>query len=283
MTNNQVGIYHRTVDYALDILEQFNGNVGEFNLTELSNNLNINKNTVFRILTTLEFGRYISKNTHNAGYRLGPKAVAHGQTFKNQMALLRKAKPIIEELVNTCNESSFVAIQKNFQIIFLDTVETNHAVRVVPRLGVQLPLHCTAAGKLLLAYMSEWEQEKYLSSHELKRYTPNTITDKDILRNHLSRVAELGYAASNEELDSGVRCVSAPVRDYKRRFIGAVSISGPSMRFSVKRIALELIPLVRKAAEDISLSHGFPREPVASCLPDITFDSVINFGISDSY
>ena len=72
-------------------------------------------------------------------------------------------------------------------------------------------------------------------------------------------MAEQGYAIDNEELDIGVKCVSAPIRDYTRRIIGAVSISGPSMRFGEERMKKELIPLAMKAAEDISAKLGFQK------------------------
>jgi DNA-binding IclR family transcriptional regulator len=72
-------------------------------------------------------------------------------------------------------------------------------------------------------------------------------------------VAELGYAIDNEEMDIGVCCVGAPIRDYTRRIIGAISISGPSMRFSMERMEKELIPMVIRAGEDISTKLGFHK------------------------
>ena len=79
------------------------------------------------------------------------------------------------------------------------------------------------------------------------------------LKKQLKEIAEQGYAIDNEELDIGVRCVSAPIRDYTRRIIGAVSISGPSMRFLDERVDKELIPLVMRAAEEISSKLGFQK------------------------
>jgi DNA-binding IclR family transcriptional regulator len=107
--------------------------------------------------------------------------------------------------------------------------------------------------------MSDEELEAYLPLKELKSYTPNTITDRDVLKKQLKLITEQGYAYDNEELDTGVKCVSAPIRDYTRRIIGAVSISGPSMRFSDERIKNELIPLVLKAGEEISAKLGFQK------------------------
>jgi DNA-binding IclR family transcriptional regulator len=247
----------QAVDHALDLLEQFHDEVDELGVTELSKRLKLHKNNVFRLLATLESRGYIEQNRVTENYRLGLKTLQLGQTFIRQMGLLRQARPVLEWLVDQCNETSYVAILKDLHIVYLDVVETNLTVRVVPRVGARLPAYCTAAGKVQLAYMTDEELDTYFPSRELKAYTANTITDRDLLKKELQLVAERGYAIDNEELDPGVRCVSAPIRDYTRRIVGAVSVSGPSMRFSDERLAQELIPLVVKAGEEISTKLGF--------------------------
>jgi DNA-binding IclR family transcriptional regulator len=247
----------QAVSHALDLMEQFHGDVDELGVTELSKRLKLHKNNVFRLLATLESRGYIEQNKVTENYRLGLKTLELGQTFIRQMGLLRQSKPVLESLVKECNETTYVAILKEQCIIYLDAVETDMTVRVVPRVGSRLPAYCTAAGKVQIAYMSDEELENYLPTKEFKRYTPNTITDRDELRQQLKIIAEQGYAVDNEELDIGVRCVGAPIRDYTRRIIGAVSISGPSMRFTDERMEKELIPLVIKAAREISAKLGY--------------------------
>ena len=249
----------QSVSHALDLLEQFHDEVDELGVTELSKRLKLHKNNVFRLLATLESRGYIEQNKVTENYRLGLKTLELGQTFVKQMGLLRQSRPVLESVVRECNETSYVAILKDFHIIYLDVVETDLTVRVVPRVGSRLPAYCTAAGKVQIAYMSEEDLEQYLPTKELKPLTPNTITDRDLLKKQLRQVMENGYAIDDEELDIGVRCVSAPIRDYTRRIIGAVSISGPSMRLSMERIDKELIPLVKRAAEEISTKLGFHK------------------------
>ncbi len=249
----------QAVSHALDLLEQFHGENDELGVTELSKRLKLHKNNVFRLLATLESRGYIEQNRATENYRLGLKSLELGQTFIKQMGLLRQAKPILERLVKECRETSYVAIFKEGYIVYLDVVETDLTVRVVSRVGSRLPAYCTAAGKVHLAFMSDEEIDALLPSRELKAYTPNTITDRDELKKELRRIAEQGYALDNEELDSGVRCVAGPIRDYTRRIVGAVSVSGPSMRFSDERIQKDLIPLVTQAAEDLSTRLGFHK------------------------
>jgi DNA-binding IclR family transcriptional regulator len=249
----------QAVSHALDLLEQFRGEVDELGVSELSKRLKLHKNNVFRLLATLESRGYIEQNKATENYRLGLKTLELGQTFIRQMGLLRQSKPVLDALVSECNETSYVAVLKDFNIIYLDAVETDMIVRVVPRVGSQLPAYCTAAGKIQLAHMGDEELENYFQQRELKPFTDKTITDREELKKQLRLVVDNGYAVDDEELDIGVKCVSAPIRDYTRRIIGAVSISGPSMRFSPERMDKELIPLALKASEEISVKLGFQK------------------------
>ncbi len=249
----------QAVSHALDLLEQFHGDVDELGVTELSKRLKLHKNNVFRLLATLESRGYIEQNRATENYRLGLKSLELGQTFIKQMGLLRQAKPILEKLVSECNETSYVAIFKEGYIVYLDVIETDLTVRVVSRVGSRLPAYCTAAGKIHLAFMSDEEVDALLPSRDLKAFTPATITDREKLKQELRQIMDKGYAIDNEELDLGVRCVAAPIRDYTRRIVGAVSISGPSMRLEDDRIEKELVPLVLQAGEELSTRLGFHR------------------------
>lgn len=255
-TNYQI----QSVSHAIDLLEQFHDDDYELGVTELSKRLNLHKNNLFRLLTTLELRGYIEQNRVTENYRLGLKTLELGHTFIRQMELLRETKPVLEAMVKECNETTYVAILKDQYIIYLDAVETNMTVRVTRMVGSMLPAYCTAAGKIQLAYMNDKELDNYLPTKELKKYTHNTITDRDALKRELKLAAERGYALDNEELDIGVKCASSPIRDYTSRIIGAVSISGPSVRFSDKRMKEELIPIVINAAEKISAKVGFRIE-----------------------
>ncbi|MCD4688194.1 MAG: IclR family transcriptional regulator [Desulfuromonadaceae bacterium] len=250
----------QAVSHALDLLEQFHGDdVDELGVTELSKRLKLHKNNVFRLLATLESRGYIEQNKATENYRLGLKSLELGQTFIKKMGLLHQAKPVLEELVEESNETAYVAIFKDGYIVYLDVVETGLTVRVVSRVGTRLPSYCTAAGKVHLAYMSDEEIESYLPAQDLEAYTPHSITDREVLKKDLTAVAEQGYAFDIEELDIGVRCVAAPIRDYTRRIVGALSISGPATRFSDERLEKELVPLVTRAAEELSTRLGFHK------------------------
>ncbi|RLB70491.1 MAG: IclR family transcriptional regulator [Deltaproteobacteria bacterium] len=249
----------QAVSHALDLLEQFHGDVDELGVTELSKRLKLHKNNVFRLLATLESRGYIEQNKATENYRLGLKALELGQTFIKQMGLLRQAKPILEQIVEESNETAYVAIYKENYIVYLDVVETNLTVRVVSRVGSRLPAYCTASGKVHMAHMTEEELETLLGAVKLVPHTPTTITSAEAINAEMAKVREQGYAFDDEELDLGVRCIAAPIRDYTRRIVGAISISGPTMRISNARTESELVPLVLKASAELSTRLGYPK------------------------
>ncbi len=241
-----------TVLHALDILEQFHGDVDELGVTELSKRLRLHKNNVFRLLATLESRNYIEQNKHTENYRLGLKNLQLGQTVIKQMGLLRRARPALESLARTCNETCYLAVLKEAHVIYLDVVETGHPVRVVSRVGARLPVHCTAAGKVLLG-----GQRSALSLEALRHYVPTDFSLLAELEKELKKIAARGHAVEDDELDAGVRSVAAPIRDYTGNVVSAVCISGPTMRLSETRMHDELIPAIRCAADEISLQLGY--------------------------
>lgn len=248
----------QAVSHALDLLEQFYDDVDELGVTELSKRLQLHKNNVFRLLATLESRGYIEQNKATENYRLGLKSLELGQTFIKQMGLLRQAKPILEHLVEESNETAYVSIYKENHIVYLDVIESNLTVRVASRVGSRLPAYSTASGKIHMAYMSEEDLDDLISGMEFVQHTQATISDADTLRKELETVRENGYALDDEEMDPGVRCIAAPIRDYTRRIVGAISISGPSMRVTDERINKDLVELITTSAQDLSVRLGYP-------------------------
>ena len=258
MTKKEKSVYNiQSVGHAFDLLEQFNGDVDELGFTELCRRLNFPKNKVFRLLATLESRNFIELNQATAGYRLGLKTLQMGQTFTRQLGLLRQARPILESLSKKSEETSYVAILKDYKAVYLDAIESEQPVRVVSRVGKMFPFYCTDVGKVIAASMDEKNLREYLKHTELKRFTTHTISDLDEMVKQLNKIAKLGYAVDNEERDIGVKCLGAPIRDYTKKVIGAVGISGPSVRFNSKRLKSELIPLLKEATDELSLRLGY--------------------------
>ena len=247
----------QSVERALDILEAFNYNEEELGVTELSHKLDLHKNNVFRLLATLETRNYIEQDKKTGNYRLGIKIFEVANVFLHHLGLRRQARPILEELVNKCNETAYLAVTEGTDAVYVLMHETTHTVRVIPRLGHRLPAYCTASGKIQLAFETQDRLRALFKDRVLRQLTPNTITDFDRLLEHLAGVARQGIAIDNEELEEGVCCLAAPVRDYSHKVVAGVGLSGPVSRFSPERIQNELVPLVREAGVKISQRLGY--------------------------
>lgn len=247
----------QSVDRALDILEAFNYSKEALGVTELSHKLNLHKNNVFRLLATLEVRGYIEQDRKNGNYRLGIKTFEVANVFLHHLGMRRQARPILEELVGRCDETAYLAVTDGPQVVYVLMHETSQTVRVVPRLGHRLPAYCTASGKVQLAYESPDRLVQLFREYPFRKHTDHTLDSLESLLEHLQEVARLGFAVDNEELEYGVRCVAAPVRDYSHRVVAGVGLSGPVSRFSLERIESELVPLVRGAGMKISQRLGY--------------------------
>jgi DNA-binding IclR family transcriptional regulator len=246
----------QSVAHALDVLEQFYGELDELGVTELSKRLKLHKNNVFRLLATLESRGYIEQNKATENYRLGIRCLQLGQTYVNQMGLLRQARPILEEVSRQSCENTYVAVARRQAVVPLAVVESKLPVRIISNVGEALPLHSTAAGKVFLAYESE-EGLRHVLGSNLEKFTDKTFNEIPALSEHLKGVAERGVAIDNGEYLVDVRAVAAPVRDYTRNVVGALAVAGPAYRLSADRIEKEIVPLVQKAGKDLSSRLGF--------------------------
>ena len=246
----------QSVSHALDVLEQFNGNVDEIGVTELSKRLKLHKNNVFRLLATLEARGYIEQNRVSENYRLGLKCLQLGQTFIHQMGLLLQARATLEELAKSAKESAFVAIRKGTGIVPLDFVEPVRPVRVVSFLGSVLPPHCTAVGKVYLAF----EVDGGVSQSDLEplqRHSDKTITDSKGLADQIKETGEMGYAIENGEFVNEISSIAVPVRDYTRTLVGALAIVGPRDRLSMDKLRNDIAPMILNAGRDLSKRLGY--------------------------
>lgn len=247
----------QAVDRALDILEAFGYSQEELGVTELAQRLRVPKNNVFRLLATLECRGYIEQDGRSGNYRLGIKTFEVANVYLHHLGLRRQARPVLEELAGKCNETAYLAVTDGPYVVYVLIQETTHTVRVISRLGRRLPAYCTAAGKVQLAYETQDRIAELLRDLPPRRRTQTTLAEPDRLLAHLREVARRGYAVNDEELEPGVRCVAAPVRDYSRHVVAGVGLSGPASRFPLERIEHELVPLVVEAGARISQRLGY--------------------------
>jgi len=167
------------------------------------------------------------------------------------------ARPILSRLVEACGETAHFAVLEGQDVVTIEVVDGSRPLRLQSRVGQRRPMHASALGKAVLAWLSPLELQQVLGSQSFDRLTPNTITSQAQLLEDLARARERGYSTDLEELEEGLRCVSAPVRDETGRVTGAISVSGPRHRFTDEAI-VELGRLVVRSADQISAHLGAP-------------------------
>jgi DNA-binding IclR family transcriptional regulator len=249
----------QTVSRALDLLEQFQEGTAELGITDLSNRLNLQKNNVFRLVATLKAKNYIEINNSTGKYRLGVKTRALGQVATRQIDFSNQALPFLIELKRMCHEACYFSVIKDGYTYYLDGVESDLPVRVTQRVGSSRPLYCTAAGKIQLAFMELQKQADILSGSDMKRHTARTIINPVDLQAELKSVVQKGYAIDNQEHDTGVMEIAAPVFDSHGAIIGALSILGPEIRLAGPRLENELLPSLCQSALGLSSTLGYCR------------------------
>jgi DNA-binding IclR family transcriptional regulator len=158
--------------------------------------------------------------------------------------------------VRQARETTYLAVLRRAAVVPVEAVEADRPVRIVLQLGEALPLHCTAAGKVYLAFEPE-DDLRALLPDGLTRFTDKTIVDRQALVQQLRTVAQNGYAVDLGEHLEDIRAVAAPVRDYARSVVGALTVVAPAFRLTPERIEKEVAPLVQKAGRELSSRLGF--------------------------
>ncbi len=249
------GYHIRLLDRVVAILDCFQDGKSQLGVTELSKKLGLHKSTVHRLLEALMSFRLITQDSESEKYSLGLKLFELGSRAVACFDVHEKSKTVLEQLVAETGETAHLCILNENQVLYLEKFETAKTLRIPSRVGQRNPGYCTAVGKALLAYRPD-ELDTLLKSKPLKRYTENTITDPAKLRQELALVRQRGFSVDNEEIEAGLRCVGAPVYDYTKEVIAAISIAGPSFRMTGDMIP-RLAQSVRKAANSLSEMMGY--------------------------
>lgn len=217
---------------------------------QIAAELNVHKSTASRLVQTLvSTGYAIPVRGSRRGFRLGPAVQVHQGLTLDQRRLSELAHPFLVRLVEETGECAHAAVTSGSRALVIDDVETGHALRVVAGRGRRVPLHCTSAGKCLLAYG--------IASipSELPARTPRTTTRPDVLRLHLTEIVERGYAIDDEENHPGVRCISAPVFNQVGEAIGCIGIDGPTLRMTdtaMDALAQRIVAAARDLTQSIT-------------------------------
>ncbi len=246
----------QSVVRSINILEFLAGNGNLAGLTTISKGIGLSKSTTYGLISTLEQLGYVQQNQKTGEYALGIKLFELGQIVHSSMDVRAIARPYLEELVQEYEETAHLAVLSQGEVIYIDKVDGNRSIRIMSQIGGRNPAYCTGVGKVLLAGLSDDELDKVLQKTVLKQYTPNTITEPNVLREHLCLVREQGYALDVGEIETGLICAAAPVKNHSGDVIAAISLSGPEARIS-SEIIPEISKKVVETGKSISRQFGW--------------------------
>lgn len=245
----------QSVDNALRIMEAMSESEYELGIAELSRNLGLGRSTVHRLITTLESRGFVTQNPVTAKYKLGIKIVTIGGTILQKIDIIKEARPYLEKLSRATGESSHLALLSGDEIIFVDKVLGSNPAKMASVIGLRRPAYATATGKMLLAHLPEEQLKKWLNRVSIDRFTPFTLSNTDELSEQLEKIKGLGYSEDLQEMEEGLICFGAPIRNVSGEVFAAVSVSGAASRMiSIKQ---ELIVQVTKTADLISEACGW--------------------------
>lgn len=247
----------KTVKKAFQLLEIL-GKIQPARASELARQLKLTRSNVHRLLSTLHEMGYVEK-TPNSGFHLSFKLFILGNTIPKKNQLSEVARPYMTHLAELSQENVNLAILYARKVLYIDKIESFHYLKLDQPIGRTDPIHCTALGKILLSDLSESELKAFLKSTPLVPYTRNTITDPTKLEEVIRNVRKKGYAADMEEVGEGICCIGAPIRGHEDRVIAAISISGPTIRLTKRKMEELKGPLMNTAWE-ISRKMGCEAE-----------------------
>jgi DNA-binding IclR family transcriptional regulator len=249
------GARHRATERVIDILELAAASREGLPLKDLSLRIETPKSSLLPLLRTLSARGYLEQG--RAGeYRLGPRAVELGVRARGGRDLVETARPALEALMRRTGESAFLTTlaADAAAVVFIDVVESEELIRYTVGVGQRSPLHATANGKAILAFLPAEQRESILRSLTLKRYTDRTLTSLTALRASLDEIRAAGVCSSIDEIVRGASGIAAPVHERDGRLAGACAVGGPTDRI---RPRLRLLAAeVKTTARSISMLLG---------------------------
>lgn len=252
----------KSLDRAMEVFEFLSEEQGK-TLSMIADEMGQSPATVYRILVTLEGRGLVEFDGVEQVWHIGSQAFVIGARFLRRTSLVDRARPILRKLMEATGETANLGIEREGAVLFLSQVETHASIRAFFPPGTLSPMHASGIGKALLAQMDADRLDRLLTKVELQPFTDQTITDQAALKSNLTSVRENGYSVDDEEKNTGMRCIAAPVFDVNNEAIAGISVSGPTSRVSTEQIE-RLSHFVIDAAHQLTAAIGGVVSPLAS-------------------
>ena len=242
----------QVIERMMNLLDALAIRTGAVSLKDLSTSTGLHPSTAHRILNDMVVGRFVDRGEQPGTYRLGMRLLELGNLVKARLSVREAAIEAMRDLHQRTGQTVNLSLRQGDEIIYVERAYSERSgMQVVRAIGGRAPLHLTSSGKLFLAADDPRLVRAYATRTGLAGHTRNSITDLAKLERELSLVRARGYARDNEELEMGVRCIAASVRDDSGRIVAGLSLSAPAERMN-DEWASDLLA----AAQQISLQLG---------------------------
>jgi len=246
----------KTIKGSIAILDCFTLKNPEQGVSEIARKLDMQKSKVSRVLSTFESLGVVRKSPNNHKYHLGPKLLEWATIVMGNTDLRTCALPHMEKLRTITEEAVNIYIAQGDYRICIERLESPQTIGMVSRIGNPVPLNAGAAGKLILAYFTDEKRNDLLSRIQFSKFTENTITNRNTFNKELKKIVQQGYATSFQEHVPIAASLAAPIRNFHGEVIAALTVGGPSMRLTKKKMR-EFVPHIKEAADNISRELGY--------------------------
>ena len=223
-------------------------------LSEVAERTGFARAVVRRFLYTLAELKYVV--TDGKYFRLTPKILDLGYAYLSSFSLPKIAERSLREVTLETQESSSASVLDGEEIVYIARVQTRRIMSISLNIGSRLPAFCTSMGRVLLAHLPPDDLERYLKTAKFQRLTDKTISDPEALRKELINVYKQGYALVDQELEIGLRSLAVPVFAGAGKAVAAINIGTQAARVSKTELVQQFLPVLRKAAKNISISLG---------------------------
>lgn len=258
--------YSQSLERGLAILGCFTPERSVLGIAELADELGMSRSTTHRYVITLVALGFLEQCS-NRKYRLGLGVTDLGMSALNSTALRDHSRAYLEELRQRSSYTVSLAVLDGAEILYVDRARSfrrgQNKIDLNLRVGSRLPAHCTAMGKVLLAFLPEADQLKAIAQMELTKRGPNTITTKKALLAELEHVREEGFAVNDEELAAGLISIAVAVRIEDQEVIAASNMAAHVSMISLADLVDQLLPHLLSTADQISARLGFRRDDEA--------------------
>lgn len=245
---------NKTVVRALEVLDLLAASDGALHLKEIALSLDRPESTTHRLLASLASKGYVEHHRHDGRYHLGWKVLLLADSFGRYTHLLNLMRPFLKSLVEMVGETVSLSVRSGMEVMYLDSLSPLQTISVRLPVGLRVPAHASAVGKVQLAFLPQPEIERLLGEHVLEAFTPATITSLAELQAELERIRATGYATDVGEYWEDVRCVAAPVFNGIGELVAGVSIAwlrGGARSGQEREFALALLDVCRWMSSEL--------------------------------